>query len=138
MKKIFHNIVSVFLAFVVFFSTMSFTVDKHYCGDTLVGVAIFKEAKSCGMEMDDGIAPSECSITKKNCCTDSKVTIEGQDHLQLSFHSHSLDQQLFLTAFVHSYIYLFTPAEAHITSYEDYMPPPFIRQIYKLDESYII
>jgi len=35
------------MAFVVLFSTMSFTVNMHYCGDTLVETAIFKKAKGC-------------------------------------------------------------------------------------------
>jgi len=34
------------MAFVVLFSTMSFTVNMHYCGDTLVETAIFHKAKA--------------------------------------------------------------------------------------------
>ncbi|WP_455429473.1 HYC_CC_PP family protein, partial [Maribacter hydrothermalis] len=36
MKKFYHKILSVIMAFVVLLSTMSFTIDFHYCGDLLV------------------------------------------------------------------------------------------------------
>jgi len=35
MKNIFKHITAFVLAFIVLFSTFSFTVDMHYCGDTL-------------------------------------------------------------------------------------------------------
>lgn len=50
MKQIFNKTVALFLAFVVLFSTMSFTIDMHFCGNTLVETAIFHKAKGCGME----------------------------------------------------------------------------------------
>ena len=49
MNQVFHKIMSLVMAFVVLFSTMSFTVNMHYCGDTLVETAIFQKAKGCGM-----------------------------------------------------------------------------------------
>ena len=52
MKQFFYKIMSLAMAFVVLFSTMSFTVNMHYCGDTLVETAIFHKAKGCGMEME--------------------------------------------------------------------------------------
>ncbi|WP_414727683.1 HYC_CC_PP family protein, partial [Winogradskyella sp. UBA3174] len=32
MKQVFHKIMSFAMAFVVLFSTMSFTINMHYCG----------------------------------------------------------------------------------------------------------
>ena len=69
MKQVFHKIMSLLMAFVVLFSTMSFTVDMHYCGDTLMDTAIFHKAETCGMEMENPLTDG-CSITKKNCCSD--------------------------------------------------------------------
>ena len=45
MKQFSHKIMALVMAFVVLFSTMSFTVNMHYCGDTLVETAIFHKAK---------------------------------------------------------------------------------------------
>jgi hypothetical protein len=126
------------MSFVVLFSTMSFTIDLHYCGDTLVETAIFHKAKGCGMEMDALPANSECSVVKKGCCSEEQIAIQGQDELQLSIDKFNFEKQLFVTTFVYAYIQLFEGVEDDVTSYEDYPPPVVKRQIYKLDETYLI
>jgi hypothetical protein len=137
MKQVFHKIMSFAMAFVVLFSTMSFTINMHYCGDTLVETAIFQKAKGCGMEMQK---PSKkgCAITKKNCCKNEQSVVDGQDELQLSFDKISLEQQVFITSFVYTYIHSFEGFDKTITSYDIYKPPLVIRQLYKLDETYLI
>ena len=67
-NQVFHKITSMLMAFVVLFSTMSFTIDMHYCGDTLVDTSVFGKAHSCGMEMKKTDSTSDRSIAKKNCC----------------------------------------------------------------------
>lgn len=54
------------MAFVVLFSTMSFTISSHFCGDNLVGVSYFGKAKTCGMEMENMTTLDGCSISKEN------------------------------------------------------------------------
>ena len=125
------------MAFVVFCSTLSFTVNMHYCGDTLVETVIFQKAKGCGMEMGNPSTKS-CSISKKNCCEDKQLSIEGQDELQLSIDKISFEQQVFLASFVYTYINLFEGLENNVSVYEAYKPPLVIRRIYKLDETYLI
>ena len=137
MKQIFHKIMSLAMTFVVLFSTMSFTVNMHYCGDTLVETAIFHKAKGCGMEMDKP-STEGCAITKKNCCDDKQLAIEGQDELKLQVDKVSFEQQVFIASFVYSYINLFEGLDKNDSSYEEYKPPLVIRQIYKIDETYLI
>ena len=137
MKQLFHKIACLLMAFVVLFSTMSFTIDMHYCGDTLVDTAVFSKVKTCGMEIQNPTS-KECSITKKGCCNDEQITIDGQDELKTSFDTLTLDQQVFITSFIYSYINLFEGLEENETSYDDYAPPLFIRSIYKLVETYLI
>ena len=137
MKQFFHKIMSLSMAFVVLFSTMSFTVNMHYCGGTLVETAIFQKAKGCGMEMEKQ-STKGCSITKKSCCADEQLAIEGQDELQLQVDKITFDQQLFITSFVYTYINLFEGSSKNISSYQDYKPPLVIRRIYKIDETYLI
>ena len=50
MKKLVFKIASFLLAVLVCLSTLSFTVDKHYCGDFLVDVSFTGDASDCGME----------------------------------------------------------------------------------------
>lgn len=125
------------MAFVVLFSTTSFALNMHYCGDTLVETALFNKAKGCGMEMQNP-STEGCSITKKNCCDDKQLVVEGQDELQLQVNKISFDQQVFLASFVYTYILLFDGIENNVSSFEAYKPPLVIRQIFKLDETYLI
>jgi len=137
MKQIFHKIMSLLMAFVVLFSTMSFTVNMHYCGDTLVETAIFHKAEGCGMEMDKP-STEGCEITKKNCCDDKQLVVDGQDELQLQLDKMSFEQQVFFASFVYTYINLFEGLDNNVSSYEEYEQPLVIRQLYKIDETYLI
>ena len=93
MKKAFHKIASILMAFVVLLSTMSFTVNSHFCGDMLVGTSYFVKAESCGMDMKQETKSEDCSVMKKNCCQDVASVIEGQDTLKItSFDQLSFDQ----------------------------------------------
>lgn len=125
------------MAFVVLFSTMSFTVNMHYCGGALVETAIFHKAKGCGMEMNNP-ATKACSINKKSCCDDEQLVVEGQDELQLQVDKISFEHQVFITSFIYTYINGFEGLDNDITSYEEYKPPLVIRQLYKIDETYLI
>ena len=75
MKQFLTKISSFTLAFLVLFSTFSFTVDTHYCGDFLVDISFTGESDACGMSM-------EKISEKKNCCKNEVHQIEGQDTLQ--------------------------------------------------------
>ncbi|WP_233586800.1 HYC_CC_PP family protein [Formosa maritima] len=137
MKQIFHKIMSLAMAFVVLCSTMSFTMNMHYCGDTLVETAIFHKAKGCGMDMEKP-STEGCSITKKNCCDDKQLAIEGQDELQLQVDKITFGQQVFIASFVYAYSNLFEGLDNNVSLYEAYEPPLVIRRIYKIDETYLI
>ncbi|MBF8151444.1 hypothetical protein ITJ86_16170 [Winogradskyella sp. F6397] len=137
MKQFFHKIMSLAMAFVVLCSTMSFTVNMHYCGDTLVETAIFNKAKGCGMEMEKP-STEGCSITKKNCCNDKQLVIDGQDELKLNFDKLTFEQQQFVASFIYTYINLFEGLDKNVSSYEEYKPPLVVKQIFKIDETYLI
>lgn len=75
--KFLSKISALSLAFLVLLSTLSFTVDQHYCGDFLVDISFFGDADGCGMEIS--------KAAKKNCCSDEKLSFDGQDELQFQF-----------------------------------------------------
>ena len=137
MKQVLHKIMSFAMTFVVLFSTMSFTVNMHYCGNTLVETAIFQKAKGCGMEMQKPLTEG-CAITKKDCCKNEQSVVDGQDELQLQIDTITFEQQVFIASFVHSYINGFEGLNNNVSSYEEYKPPLVIRQLYKIDETYLI
>ena len=126
------------MALLVLLSTVSFTVDSHYCGDTLVDSSLFGHVKTCGMEVQQQSNSSECDISKKDCCSDEQVIVEGQDTLKTSFEKLDKDQQLFVAAFIHTYINLFFEFQEDLNSYRDYTPPPLVRDIQVLDQTFLI
>jgi hypothetical protein len=80
-KNVIHKFFSMLLAFLVLLSTFSFKVETHFCGPNLVDVAVFSQAKSCcdsAIKMD-----SELQFTKKNCCTNKVVSVEGLNQFKV-------------------------------------------------------
>ena len=132
-----HKILSIAMAFVVLLSTLSFTISKHYCGDTLVDTSLFSKAKSCGMEMQNS-SNKDCSIIKKNCCSEEQQLIEGQDNLKLDFTKFDLQQKIFVNTFVYTYINLFEGITKESIHFKDYSPPLIVKDIHTLDEVYLI
>lgn len=120
------------MAFVVLFSTLSFTVESHYCGANLVDTAIFTKAKVCGGDFI-GSAP-----ILKDCCKHEIDVVKGQDKLKLNgFDDLKLDQQLFFTAFVY-YTTFFKSLPKQTIPHRDYIPPNLIYDIQLLDDVFII
>lgn len=126
------------MAFIVLFSTFSFTVNEHYCGDTLKDRAIFVKADKCLMEMKMDVLTKECDMHQKNCCDDLVKVIEGQDELKVSFDKLSTDQQLIAVLFIDSYLGSFEVLVNEQNTFDVYPPPLIVRDIYKLDQVYLI
>lgn len=125
------------MALVVLLSTMSFTFDMHYCGDTLMDVGVFHKAKSCGMDTQN-TTTRDCSVTEKKCCSDKQLTIDGQDQLEQSIDGLSIEQQVFIVSFISSYLNLFEGTNTEVNLFRDDDTPRVVRNLYKLDESYLI
>ena len=126
------------MALLVLLSTVSFTIDSHYCGNILVNSTIFGSAKTCGMEVQQKPSSKECDITKKDCCSNEQFIVDGQDNLKTSFDKLEKDQQLFVAVFIQSYINLFFEDQTDFNSYKDYSPPPLVRNIQVLDQTFLI
>ena len=82
------------MSFVVLFSTTSFAITEHYCGDTLMDTAIFSKASSCGMETENTSSSSDCSSLDIDCCTDQQILKNAQDELQTSADKISFEQKV--------------------------------------------
>ena len=126
------------MALIVVFSTMSFMVDMHYCGDQLVDLAVFSDAKPCNMLMKQDKSKSICSVMKKNCCTDEQIAIAGQDELVIAKDILNLDQQIFVVAFIYTYSNLFEGKDKKVHSLGDHPPPLLVKDLPVLYESFLI
>ena len=124
------------MALLVLFSTASFTVEKHYCGDVLIDVSVFTEASKCGMEdseMDQAV------VTKKSCCKDTVDVIQGQDELSVkTVNDLEFEQQLFLASFTYSFLELFEGLSKQIVPHKNYSPPNLIADVQVLNQVFII
>ena len=126
------------MALVVLFSTLSFTVDMHYCGKTLVDFSLDK-ADNCLMKSIMPESTTACATMKKmHCCSDLEITFEGQDELKINFDQLSFDQQFFLTAYAFTLIQLLQPAEENKIPFDGYPPPTLIKDLQVLHETFLI
>lgn len=125
------------MALLVLFSTVSFTVDKHFCGDILVDASVFSEVKKCQMAAHKS-ADAENSVKKNSCCKDEKVIVEGQEELKLNFQDLNFEQQLFLSSFTYSYIDLFEGLPQQVIPFQYYSPPILVSDIQLLDQVFLI
>lgn len=138
MKAILHKLGAVLMAVVVLFSTLSFTVDMHYCGHNLVDMSLDK-ADNCLMKSMMPENSSGCSsMQKMKCCSDVEIAFEGQDELKINFDQFSLDQQVFLIAYTYTFIELLQPAEENKIPFDGYPPPLLVRDIQVLNETFLI
>lgn len=124
------------MALLVLFSTVSFTVKKHFCGNELIDVSVFSEAKRCNMEV---VQTSQKEVTKKSCCKDTVDVIQGQDELNVkTLNDLDFEQQVFLASFTYSYLNLFEGLPKEVTPFKDYSPPNLIADIQLLNQVFII
>ena len=138
MKDFFRNITAISLAFLMLVSTMSFTINKHFCGDHLVSTSVILKAATCGMEKLTPTPPKDCSVMKKNCCKDEIQLVKGQDDLKLDFSELDFQQQIFITSFVISYTNLFEGQATQIIPFKYYSPPLVVKDIQLLDQVFLI
>ncbi|RAJ22355.1 hypothetical protein LX77_02667 [Gelidibacter algens] len=130
-----HKIFSVALGFLVLLSTVSFTMEKHFCGDTLIDTAIFSQADTCGMDVEGTSITSE----EQSCCKNEVEHVKGQDQLKkASFEDFNFDQQLTLTALLYNYINLFEGLSEQVIPHKNYTPPNLVVDIQVLDQVFII
>jgi len=134
MKQLYIKIASFLLAFLLLFSTFSFTVEKHYCGDVLVNVSFTGQTECCAMNMD-----VITSIKKKNCCKKEIQKIEGQDQLQFNkIEKITGSKQLYVTAFLVSYNDLSNKNKPKNYFYKDFFTPDIWLDYQVLYQTFLI
>lgn len=127
-----------FLALLVLGSTMSVSIDKHFCSDHLVDVAIFGKATPCAMELALETKYGAEHNKTLDCCQDEHIVLEGQDELKINVDTLDIDTVVFLSVFTHSYIDLFQESEQRLVPFDGYPPPIITHNFYTLYEHYLI
>jgi hypothetical protein len=131
-KQVLHKNFSVLIALLVLFSTVSFTIKKHFCGDVLVDISIFTEVEKCNMEALE-------ILQNKTCCKDEIDVVKGQDKLKFStFEDLDFEHQQLLVSFITSYRNLFKSLPKQIIPCKNYSPPNLVADIQVIDQVFLI
>ncbi len=85
MRKILNSAI----ALLILVASSGFSVNMHFCHDTLVDTALNKPAKSC-CEVSSGDQPctGSCDIQRKCPCENRHIAIDTDDFLTTSFDFH--------------------------------------------------
>lgn len=139
MKKVSLHTFSILMAFLVLFSTMSFTVEKHFCGQSLVGHAVFSKAQKCKTEMHScGVAGEMQMKMDESCCSNQTESFVGQDELNIYTFSIDLIQQNYLVPMSYVVSSLFPELPAEVIEYPPYQPPQLVYDIQVLCQVFTI
>ncbi|RPD99633.1 hypothetical protein EGM88_03565 [Aureibaculum marinum] len=138
MKKVIVKISAFLMAFIVLFSTLSFTVQKHICGGKIADVAFFGDLDRCGIPDEAFDNDYLLKIEKESCCKDEVHFVRGSNaKLKVVLKLQDQTQQ-FVFLFTYTYINLFKSVEEKLNSFLNYSPPIIIKNIQVLYETFII
>ena len=137
MKLIIRNISATILSFIVMFSSMSFTIDEHFCGSRLMDVSYFGDADNCGMDEID--MSSNISVFKKNNCCKDQITLlqssifnkEKLINLQNTDIETSLPEASCYSVF-------YKNSSLKLKYYKDFSPPDIAKDIQVLYQTFLI
>ncbi len=138
----YQQFVSVAMALLVFISTLSVSIEKHYCGDHLVDVGIFSDAEDCGMETSDIVlskATEGTVLTKKSCCKDVIDLHEGQDELSVEITKElNTNQKVFILSMAYVFSGLDFLEPKNNIPFQHYIPPTYSRDFQALNQVFLI
>ena len=138
MKKAFLHIGSLFLAMLVLFSTFSFTLETHLCGGEVADTSFLGNLERCEMPNSEHNNTQETSLNSIPCCQDIVETIEGSNDELTVVNELDVQQQVFVTAFIHSYINLFDDLAGNTVSFNAYERPRVVKDIQVLYDTFLI
>jgi len=127
-----------FMAWLMLFSSSTFAMNLHFCGDELAGVSFGDLEMICEMTTHHSPERDDCKFHKKNCCHTQKFIKNGANELQNGEKSLMPHQQVFAAAFVLSYVSLFQEQSQKDAPFKNYIPPLLVKDIHVLHETFLI
>jgi len=117
----------------VLISTLSFSIEKHFCGNHLVAVAVFHKVEKCVM------AKHFTSSTLKKCCKEEIEVIQGQDELKITtVNDFQTPLALVLNPASDFYCRFFVSLPKQIIPHKNYSPPDLIINRQLLESTFLI
>ena len=125
------------LSLLVLFSSMSFTIDEHYCGTNLMDVSYFGDADNCCSE-ELTMNSRTSSVKQNNCCKDETTLLESSIFNKNKFiNLQHVDVEILLFK-TNSYLVNFNYTAAEIEYYSDFSPPDIAQNIQVLHQTFLI
>lgn len=136
LKQVLHKLFSITMALLLLLSTGSFTVEKRYCEDVLIDVAVFSQIEKCALECFE---TEQEQITITPCCKDTLDVVQGQKQLTVkTFDDLEIFQQQFLASYLYAYNSLFEVLQKQTIPHQNYYPPNLITDIQVLDQVFLV
>lgn len=137
MKEIVKKISAFTLSLIVLLSSMSFTIEKHFCGGELMDISYFGEADGC--DMDDLSTVSSYEVVKENsCCVDETQIVESTTFDKERITKVTQKNIEFVAFFAYSYINIFNEVLLEEEPYKEFSPPDIIQDIQVFHQSFLI
>lgn len=133
-----YKIFSVILGLVILITSMGFTVSSHICGGKKVKTVLSVGAAdvSCGMEKNANNCATKKQM-KPNCCQDEFQLIQNDEDFTQQVTDFQFSNDFFI-AFLTSYKELFYAEDFEYDFFTDHSPPPLIKDIPVLIQSFLI
>lgn len=139
MSTLLHKIISVALSLTVLFSTLSFTVGKHYCMGQMVNMSFFGETSGCDMPVEEDRCPtSEKKAKKTNCCFDVVDVVKSANSELKQEQPFTAFAIKFVTAYFYTLTNFFEVLYEKDIPFKGYLPPLITYDIQVLFESFLI
>ena len=141
------RILHITLAFLIFVSSAGFTLNSHFCQNTLQSVAIFFTPENCherAMHCAMNAAKSCCSKKKnscsesedKDCCEDKSQFVKADiDFTPFVADEFQIDLLVLLPATIS--IHFETIFTEKLIRFKNYIPPPLIKNLPVLFQSFL-
>ena len=96
-NSLIHKVVALLLSFLMFFTSIGYSMDIHYCKGEVEDVSFFGEVTSCEMQTEESTSLKECchasdvresqcknhsigdGIQKEDCCKDEVLVLSVED-----------------------------------------------------------
>ena len=151
-KNSIYRVTALILAFLMFFTSVGFSVDMHYCQGNLKSFSLLGKAKNCH-EMAKGMANCPhhqkmaekeplnpgCSLDKKDCCQNKLQHFQSDEDQKMQSANFELNLQLqsFIVAFTVAF-FVDTFIESDHPAFALYKSPLIPRDIPVLFESFLL
>lgn len=137
---LFQRIGALTLSLVVLLSAMSFHLDMHFCGDTLVSLTFMEEVQGCGMESKDHAAVGSCDemLAGSDCCSEAQFFFDGQEQVKKTAHKFSQEHEVYFGSNLPNWEKNYSGIIPTRLPYLEYDPPFLIQDHLVLYETFLI